>query len=145
MRNYRLAILTVALLLTIPIAAWASQPATNAAAPGKKIVVYYFRNNYRCTSCKKIEAYTSETVTSKFADDIKKGLLTFQTVNVDEPANKHYVKEYYIVTKQVVLVEMKNGAQTRWKNLDKIWELLGNETNFRAYVEKEVRDFKGGK
>jgi len=143
MKKSLLLLIILALLVTATDAAWAQKPA-KAAAPASTMVVYYFHNNYRCPSCKKIEAYTNETVTTKFADDIKKGVITWKMVNVDEPANKHFIKEYKIFTKQVVLVEMKDGAQARWKNLDKIWDLLGDKTKFSAYIEKELKDFKGG-
>jgi hypothetical protein len=121
----------------------AKTPDKSVTSVANGIIVYYFHNNYRCPSCKKIEIYTSETVKTKFADDIKKGLITWQMVNVDEPANKHFIKEYKIITKQVVLVEMKKGSQTRWKNLDKIWELLGDQAKFGAYIESELKVFEG--
>ncbi len=122
----------------------AKTPEKSVAPAANRIIVYYFYNNYRCPSCKKIEAYTSATVQTKFADDLKKGLITWQMVNVDEPDHKHFVKDYKIFTKQVVLVEMKKGSQTRWKNLDKIWELLGDQGKFSSYIEQELKAFKGG-
>jgi hypothetical protein len=144
MKKYLICIMVISLLFSITAAAWSQKPAKTAAPATSTIIVYYFRNDYRCPSCKKIEAYASETVNSRFADDIKKGLITWKMVNVDEAPNKHFVKEYNIITKQVVLVEMKNGAQTRWKNLDKIWDLLGDKAKFSAYIEKELKAFKGG-
>ncbi|MDQ7824228.1 MAG: nitrophenyl compound nitroreductase subunit ArsF family protein [Candidatus Eremiobacteraeota bacterium] len=144
MKKLLILILSVSLLLSITAAAWAQKPSKSVAPSNSKIIVYYFYNNYRCPTCKKLEAYTSETLTSKFADAMKKGLITWQMVNVDQPANKHFIKEYKIFTKQVVLVETKNGAQTRWKNLDKIWNLHSDKAKFSAYIENEIKAFKGG-
>jgi len=143
MRKLLLPAIVLSLFIVMTAAAMAEKP-PKPAAPSGTVIVYYFRNNYRCPSCKKIETYTQETVTTRFADDINKGVVTFKMVNVDEPANKHFIKDYKIFTKQVVLVEMKNGVQTRWKNLDKIWDLLGDQAKFSAYVENEIRNFKGG-
>jgi len=135
------------LLAAAPMAyaqAPAKTPEKSVAPAAHRLIVYYFYNNYRCPSCKKIEAYTSQTVKTKFADDLKKGLITWQAVNVDEPDHKHFIKDYRIFTKQIVLVEMKKGSPTRWKNLDKIWELLGNQEKFQAYIESEIQAFRGG-
>ena len=144
MKKFLLIIMALLIVCMVSCTAQAQKPAKTVAPKGTKILVYYFMNNYRCPSCKKIEAYTHETVTTKFADDVKKGLIAWEMVNVDEPANKHFVKEYNIFTKQVVLVEMKDGAQTRWKNLGKIWDLLGDKAKFTDYIEKEIKAFKGG-
>ncbi|MHC9545032.1 MAG: nitrophenyl compound nitroreductase subunit ArsF family protein [Vulcanimicrobiota bacterium] len=144
MKKYLMPILIIALFFSVFTAVWPEKPSKTNAPSDTKVIVYYFHNNYRCPSCKKIEAYSSETVKTKFADDIKKGTITWQMVNVDEAPNKHFIKEYNIFTKQVVLVEMKKGVQTKWKNLDKIWELLGNKDKFSSYVEQEVKAFKGG-
>ncbi len=144
MKKYLMPILILSLFFSVLTAAWPQKPSKTAAPADTKIMVYYFRNNYRCPSCKKIEAYTHEAVNGKFAADLKKGSITWQMINVDEPANKHFIKEYNIFTKQVVLVEMKKGVQTRWKNLDKIWNLLGDKDKFTSYIEQEVKAFKGG-
>ncbi|MGV8124789.1 MAG: nitrophenyl compound nitroreductase subunit ArsF family protein [Candidatus Xenobiia bacterium LiM19] len=144
MKKYLMPILIIALFFSVFAAAWPQKPSKTTAPSDTKVIVYYFHNNYRCPSCKKIEAYTHEAVNAKFAADLKKGSMTWQMINVDEPANKHFVKEYNIFTKQVVLVEMKKGVQTRWKNLDKIWNLLGNKDQFTSYIEQELKAFKGG-
>jgi len=48
------------------------------------------------------------------------------------------VKDYELYTKSVVLSETKNGKEVRWKNLDKVWTLLGDEAAFKKYVRDEV-------
>lgn len=114
------------------------------ASPQKKYIVYYFHGNFRCPSCKKIESYTDETVHLKFARQLKNGLILWRVVNTDEPANKHFLKDYQLFTKSVVVVEIKNGKQSRWKNLDKVWEYLGDKSKFSLYIENEIKQFIGG-
>jgi hypothetical protein len=132
------------LFFTLCHSAHAQGPQKPVAPAASRIIVYYFYNNYRCESCKKIEAYTSETVSVKFADEVKKKTLTWKTMNVDLPDNKHFVKDFKIFTKQVVLVDMQKGEVKRWKNLDKIWTLLNNKEKFQAYIESELKAFMGG-
>ncbi len=105
-------------------------------------IVYYFMTTQRCPSCMKIESYTKEAVEKTFASDLKKGSMIWKMVNVDTPENNHFIKDYQLVSKSVVLVKMKGGEQVSWKNLDKVWPLLNNKAAFQAYVVKEVNSFR---
>ena len=136
----------------------ASPPAGKKAAPVEAAVipsavtpdanadiVYYFMTSQRCPSCMKIEAYTKEAVARTFADALKKGGVVWRMVNVDRPENNHFVKDYQLYTKSVVLVRIRGGKQTGWKNLDKIWTLLSDKAAFQSYVVKEMKAFLGEK
>jgi hypothetical protein len=103
-----------------------------------KIIVYYFHGNYRCYSCMRIEQYTRESVEAAFAKELKSGQIEFKSINVDLPANSHYVDDYKLFTKSVIVSDMVQGKERRWKNLQKVWELLRNETKFKEYVKSET-------
>ena len=111
--------------------------AAPAASPG--ILVYYFHATTRCATCRTIEAYARETVTSKFATDIDARRLEWQTVNVDLPANRHFIRDFQLYTRSVVVVDAKNPK--RYKVLDRVWQLVGNKPAFQTYVEQEIRGF----
>ena len=104
-------------------------------------IVYYFMTSARCPSCRKIEEYTKEAVQNNFTDEIKKNRMQWRMVQVDKPDNRHFIDEYRLYTKSVVLVKIRNGNRTSWKNLDKVWELLGDKSAFIAYVIQEVNLF----
>lgn len=106
-----------------------------------RVIAYYFHGNVRCVSCRKIEAYTKEAIDSTFAQALKSGQLEWQVINVDSSQNEHFLQDYKLFTKSVVLSDLHDGKQARWKNLDKVWELLGNQSKFHAYIQEEVRDF----
>jgi hypothetical protein len=106
-------------------------------------IVYYFMTTQRCVSCMKIEAYTKEAIEKGFAESLKKKDLVWRMVNVDESGNSHFIKDYQLFTKSVVLVKMLEGKQASWKNLDKVWELLNDKTAFQKYVTEEVKKFVG--
>jgi hypothetical protein len=124
-------------LLLAPAAAHASDP----PVPENRIVVYYFHTTYRCESCRKIEAYTREAVESFFAADLEQGRVVWKLVNTDEKPNKHFIKDYQLYTKSVVLSEVIGGKQQRWKNLPKVWELLGDKPGFLLYIQEETGDY----
>jgi hypothetical protein len=106
-----------------------------------KVIVYYLHNSYRCPSCHKIESYTKEVINTNFAKELKEGSLVFKSINFDDKANKHFVKDYQLYTKSVVLSKVKDGKQVDWKNLDKIWTLLGNKAKFQQYIKTETTQF----
>jgi hypothetical protein len=138
--------LTLLILVTILFCVGAapqtqSSPAGNAPQVtqlSNKLIVYYFHGNYRCSSCTTIERYTRETIEADFAKEIKSGQIEFKSVNVELPANSHYVKDYKLFTKSVILSDVAGGKEKRWKNLQKVWELLRNETDFKTYVRNET-------
>lgn len=109
--------------------------------PSSRFVVSYFYTSVRCPSCVTIERLTSETIEGEFFDEIKNGVLLWRTVNIEEEGNFHYVEDYNLYTKSVILSEMSGDKEVRWKNLGRVWELLGNEGSFRRYVKSEVKSF----
>jgi len=103
-----------------------------------QLVVYYFHGTQRCSNCIKIEAYTREVVDSSFSTQLKDSTIVWRLINTDEDVNKHFRDDYQLFTKSVVLSDLADGKQVRWKNLDKIWEYLGDKAAFQTYIRDEV-------
>lgn len=120
-------------------AAGQADPATPPAPEASTIYVTYFHTTARCASCLKIEDLTNATMTMRFADRIAEQRVVWRLVNVDEPEHAHFMKDYDLFTKSVVVSEVKAGKEVRWKVLDQVWPLLGDPEAFQAYVEREVR------
>ncbi len=101
--------------------------------------MYYFHATTRCATCRTIEAYAKETVTTRFASDIEARRPAWQAVNVDEPANRHFIRDFQLYTRSVVVVDAKNPK--RYKVLDRVWQLVRDKAAFQSYVEQEIRAF----
>lgn len=121
----------------------AASPATTAAVPssGSETVVFYFHGNARCTTCKTIEAYADEAVHAAFGEDLDDGTLQWRVVNIDEPANRHFIQDFQLVTRSVVLAEYRDGRVVRSKNLDQVWQLVRDKQRFVDYVQSETKAF----
>lgn len=140
----------LAFALATALFAGAGNPLPQAPSPGSPpanrdgqaedhvIRVYYFYTTQRCASCRKIEALAADAVRTGFEREIAAGGVEWTALNIDEAGNRHYVEDYKLYTKSVIVVDRVNGREVRWKNLPKIWELLGNEAAFRQYVQSEV-------
>jgi hypothetical protein len=123
-----------------------SQPRANdrsstTSTVNDKIIVYYFHGNARCQSCLLIEKYSHAAIEDKFKNELKNGELEWRVINVEEPRNSHYVQDYRLYTKSLILSLVKKGQQKNWKNLEKVWTYLRNEDDFYSYVQNEVASY----
>jgi len=123
----------------------AAANAKGSVQPSHKVIAYYFHGTFRCTSCYKIETFTAEAIEGFFADALKDGRLEWRAVNTDEPEHRHFVNDYKLYTKSVILSDIRDGTQVKWKNLDKVWRLLGNKEGFLDYIRGEVTSYLEGK
>lgn len=106
-----------------------------------QIIAYYFHGEKRCRTCLTIEAYTEEALKEKFEGALKQGKLIWRPVDITAPENKHFVTDFQLVAQSVVLSAVKHGKQTKWKNLDKVWQLVRNKQAFFSYIQGETAHF----
>ena len=122
------------------------QPIPDASSPegNRKVNAYYFHGRVRCVSCLKIETLSRKAITEGFPKELKNGRLVFRDVNVEEPANRHFIDDFRLVSQSLVIVEIRDGRQVRWKNLEKVWALLNSEKEFLPYVREGVSSYLEG-
>lgn len=111
---------------------------TQATTSSHYFIATYFHNSVRCPTCHRLEKLSSEAIKKAFASELKDGVLVWRAINVDEPDNRHYNADYQLFTKSIVISEVKDGKERRWKNLEKIWVLVRDEDAFKKYVTSEV-------
>jgi hypothetical protein len=114
--------------------------AAGTAIPSSvKVVVYYFHGNVRCPTCRNMEAFSKEAVETGFLDAVKSGKLRWMAVNVETKGNEHFVRDFKLVTKSVIVAE--TGPSGRWTNLPKIWDFAHDKPAFLRYVQEGIRGF----
>lgn len=107
------------------------------------IVAYYFHGNFRCAACKKIEAYSKASIEDNFSNELKSGQLSFKVLNVEEPENRHFIRDYGLYTKSLVIVSYAKDKQVKFKNLEGVWNYLNSKNEFENYVKGEVGQYLG--
>lgn len=140
MKKYLLTFLTLVTLASVPVLASPTAFAEEASGDGT-VTAYYFHGTFRCPTCHKLEKYAQEAIENNFKNDLASGKLSFKIVNVENKGNEHYMTDYRLYTKSLVLSLTKNGQEIRSKNLDKIWEYVGNKGRYENYVRDEVAAF----
>ena len=119
----------------------AARPPESSPQTAGKIVAYYFHVTVRCTTCRAIEAYSKQVIHQRFAKELSDGRIEWRLVNVQLPENRHFIQDYQLFTKSLVLALMKDGLQQEYKVLNETWELAGDKAALEQYVEKEVRGY----
>jgi hypothetical protein len=135
---------TTALLARAESAREAAAEKSPVVTPGvhpRRVIAYYFHTTYRCASCRAIEAYSREAIETAFAGQLKDGRLVWKVVNVEVKGNEHFVKDYGLYTKSLVLVNEARGKPAEWKNLEKVWQLIQDKPRFMRYVQDETRAY----
>lgn len=95
-----------------------------------EIVVSYVHNSVRCKTCTNMENWTV-----KATENLP---VQFVSINTDNEVNKHYLTNYALYSKSVLLQDTGTGT---YKNLDKIWNYARNKENFIEYVQSEINNF----
>jgi len=111
----------------------ADDSTTSAEAPADGVQAYYFFGDTRCATCRKLEAYAEEALASTEVPLV--------ALNVDQPANRHFVDDFQLTSKALVLVEYEDGQVTRWQDLKLIWQLVDEHEGYLAYVRQQTADF----
>lgn len=118
-----------------------ADPALSPETPAPELIVYYMDMGKDCTTCLNLETYTHEALQAGFPEELGSGRIQWRTVDVDDPKNEHFIADFRLYTKSVVLVREDEGAPARYENLSRIWELVYDKDAYMAYIRKSVRTF----
>lgn len=150
-QQFKFSVVTTVLLVAVlaavfPVFSGEGAGGEETAAPAQpaRFVVYYLHGDMRCATCRKLEAYSEEAIKTGFAEELKSGAMAWRVVNTDRDEHKHFVKDFQLVTKSLVVVEYRDGKVARFENLGKIWQKVGDKDTFLDYVQEETRAFLDG-
>lgn len=100
------------------------------------VKVYYFHGTNRCRTCNRIEELSRSVVQEKYGAQMAAGDLVFESVNIDESQHEHFVNDFQLTMRTVVVAK-----GDRYERLDKVWQLVRDEAAFRDYVTRKVGEF----
>lgn len=132
-------------IVGLAVGGWAIKefaPAKNMAQITRPdgVTVINFHGEKRCRTCISIGNLARKTLDEDFAEEEKAGMVHWAHTNFDEAANAHFVKDYGLVSSSVVVTLWKGGKEVKWKELDAVWDHVGDEPTFRAYLAKGIRE-----
>jgi len=99
----------IALLLLAPFVACTAQTSNIEAKTtinnSDKIEAYYFHFTARCTTCRTIEAKAKENLETLYPNQVKQGLITFQSLNLEEASTKPLAEKLGVSGQTLLLVK----------------------------------------
>ena len=113
--------------------------ASVSQGPAHKLVAYYFHRTKRCSTCRSIESQSEQALKSAFSGDLASGRLEWHGVNLDEPANEHFINDFGVTWSSLVMAEVDGGRTLRFKQLEKTWDLVRDQPALAAYVQAEAK------
>jgi hypothetical protein len=119
----------------------APSPRTTGTSQNSKVIAYYFHGTSRCTTCRTIEKYSKEAIEHYFANELKNGTLEFKPLNVEDAENRHYIQDYQLFSRALVISLVKQDKEVTWENLTDVWKLVRDKDKFFQYVKDEVEKF----
>ncbi|MCQ2385826.1 MAG: hypothetical protein MJ078_04035, partial [Clostridia bacterium] len=95
---------------------------------------YYFRE---LTESVKWLANHPSFVMMTFGNELAAGKIILRAVNVELKENAHFVDDFKLTTKSVVLAK-----SSRFRNLGEIWTRIRQGDNaYKSYIAESIRDF----
>ncbi|HLN20109.1 MAG TPA: nitrophenyl compound nitroreductase subunit ArsF family protein [Bacteroidales bacterium] len=115
------------------------QPAATVATSDNsdKIEAYYFHFTVRCTTCKTIEADTKKNLEMLYPEQIRTGLITFQSLNLDEESSSAIAKQLGVSGQTLLFVRgdqkinlTNEGFMYAVPNSEKFKEIINEKVEF---------------
>jgi hypothetical protein len=115
-----------------------SSAIVSEALPADGVVVINFHGATRCATCQEIGKEAHAVVEKDFASDLQSGRMTWHVINYDEPANRHFVQDYGLVSSTVVVVRREHGRDAVWRRLDAVWDHVFDAPAMNNYLRREI-------
>ena len=108
------------------------------------VIAYYFHRTVRCLTCLQVEFMTTQVLRDIFPEPLEQGELLWLVLNIDEPENQDFIREFHLDNINLILAEMRTDQPMRWKKLDAVWELLDDPKAYTRYLREEVSSYLKG-
>lgn len=100
-----------------------------------KIEAYYFHFTARCTTCRAVESNAKEDLETLYPNQVKEGLITFQSVNLDEDSSKPLAKKLGVSGQTLLLVK---GDQKINITNEGFMYAVSNPEKFKEIINEKV-------
>jgi hypothetical protein len=105
------------------------------ANPNLKLQIYYFHSTRRCPTCNSIEDNMKKLLDEEYATEMAEGIISFESINIDDEENKTIVEKYEIYGSSLLLIGLANGKENA-KNFTEF--AFANSKNNATYFYDEM-------
>jgi len=104
-----------------------------------RVEVVYFHRTNRCHSCTYAEEQIRYTLETYFLGELESGMVTFQSVDVQNPDNAEIIEKCGAYTSQLFLITVTNDSENV-EHVEEIWKLIGEDEDFSNLVKDKITD-----
>ena len=135
----KIARLFLAIALFIPIISSNGQSSKKevSSSSSDKIEAYYFHFTARCVTCRTIEAKAKENLESLYPNQMKQGLITFQSINMEEASSKPLAEKLGVSGQTLLLV--KGDQKINLSNEGFMYAMVKPD-KFREIINEKLTD-----
>ena len=112
-----------------------------APLPENGVVVYQFHRRFRCDACHKLEEAINEALKVHFEKELSSGRLIYKVIDLDAEGSDYYSKAYDFFCNTVIMVDMENGKEIRFKNLEDVWELVDQKDATMEFIRSHIAEY----
>lgn len=109
----------------------------NNLPKAEKIEVINFHATQRCVSCTTLGNYSEATIYEFFQPELRDGIISFQSVNVDLPENRELARKYQAVGSSLFINTIYDGQDHIEEDV-RVWRLLNSEAQFKSYLKNKI-------
>ena len=112
-----------------------------APLPNDGVIVYQFHRRFRCDACHILEEAISETLKTHFSRELETGDVVVRVIDLDAEGNERYSETYDFFYNTVIIVDMENGKETRFKNLEEVWDLTEDKDAVIEFIKSHIEEY----
>jgi len=128
-------VLIMVSFLSIPASCQKAKATKTIVSKQAKVEVYYFHFTRRCVTCQAVETESQKAIAALYATQAKKGLITFQSVNLDDATSAALAKKCN-ASGQSLLV--KSGGKSIDLTEKGFMYALNNPEKLKAELKKVI-------
>jgi len=108
-----------------------------------RIHVRHFHGHQQCTGCRNIAKFAEYTIRTFFAEELKNGVITYESINVELPENAEIAKKYGVKSSSLFLNVVKDGEEHIEENT-RAWYVNNEQEQFVDYFRPLLKAKLGG-
>lgn len=107
-----------------------------------KLLIYYFHITNRCNTCRSIEATTKKILETQYANELKKGIIVFESINCELSENKKLVEKYQAYGATLALTPIVNGKEAGIEDITGMaFSKIRNEEAFTNELTSKIDQY----
>jgi hypothetical protein len=103
-----------------------------------RIEVLDFHTDHRCKTCLTIEKLTKTILADTYAEEMEKGRITFQLINVDEEENLAIAEKFGAFGTALILNVIRNGQEKQLDLTNFAFMNADNEEKFTGGLQEKI-------